>query len=358
MASKNSSTPTKRSYDVHEIQTDDNATVHGCVVDLSPVKTSQRRENCRYFSGKLSDGIGHARFISFNPDLRSSFEKFKKDNVPVALTGCIIQPSSYDSSLEIKTSKSTFLQQSPKKFKFDTNEEKSNATITIDALSTIAVNQKVTVSGKIIKNYASTDVTSKFGKTLTKQDCLIRDCNGTCRVVLWQQDIGKLNKGQSYQLQEVVVRQFDNVKYLSVSDCSIIEPIADIQEVSDDDEFELQAEITPMVAKGEISAVMQISDYITCVNCNGNVLTTNTLIGKCSKCKPTVKLNRCHTTQSAKFIISSEGNTNWHLIAYNDELMAIIKDVDGASIENKLFNSGELKLFYDKQNVVKQVVKV
>lgn len=217
----------------------------------------------------------------------------------------------------------------------DTDEEKSNATITIDVLSTIAVNQKVTVSGKIIKVYASTDVTSKFGKTLTKQDCLICDCNGTCRVVLWQQDIEKLNEGQSYQLQQVVVRQFYNVKYVSVLDCSIIEAVADIQEVSDDDEFELEAEVTPMVAKGEISAVMQISDYITCMNCNRNMLTTNTLIGKCSKCKATVKLNRCHTTQSAKFIISSEWNTNWHLIAYND-LMAIIKDVDGASIEDKL----------------------
>ena len=70
MASKNSSTPTKHSYDVHEIQTDDNATVHGCVVDLSPLKTSQRRENCHYFSGKLSDGIGRvsARKMKFKDD--------------------------------------------------------------------------------------------------------------------------------------------------------------------------------------------------------------------------------------------------------------------------------------------------
>lgn len=90
MASKNGSTPTKRSYNVHKIQTDDNATVHGFVIDLSHVKTSQRRENCLYFSGKLSDDIGHARFISFNPDLRSSFEKFKQDIVPVAFSGCII----------------------------------------------------------------------------------------------------------------------------------------------------------------------------------------------------------------------------------------------------------------------------
>ena len=38
MASKQSSTPVKCSYNVHEIQVDDDVVVHGCIMDLSPVK--------------------------------------------------------------------------------------------------------------------------------------------------------------------------------------------------------------------------------------------------------------------------------------------------------------------------------
>jgi pyoverdine/dityrosine biosynthesis protein Dit1 len=68
-----------------------------------------------------------------------------------------------------------------------------------------------------------------------------------------------------------------------------------------------------------------------------------------------MKLNKCRVTKSGKFIISNEENSNWHLIAYNEQLSSMIKDVDGATIVDKLFNAGELTLFYNQNNVVTQV---
>jgi hypothetical protein len=64
--------------------------------------------------------------------------------------------------------------------------------------------------GKIVKVYASADVTSKKGKT--QQDCMLLDISDTCHIV--QQFVGKLIKGQSYMLNQM---QFNNVKYLSLS---------------------------------------------------------------------------------------------------------------------------------------------
>jgi hypothetical protein len=114
----------------------------------------------------------------------------------VALSGCRIQQSSFDSNLEIKTGKNTTLEQSHKLFKLEVSDIALSApNITIDELSTLSVNQLVTVKGKIVKVYASADVKSKNGKTLTKQDCMLRDTSDTCRIVMWQQDVGKLITG-------------------------------------------------------------------------------------------------------------------------------------------------------------------
>ena len=60
----------KRTYYVSEKETDKNATVHGVVVELSPVKTSNKDAKIKYFSGKVSDGNKAGRVICFEPNLR------------------------------------------------------------------------------------------------------------------------------------------------------------------------------------------------------------------------------------------------------------------------------------------------
>ena len=70
----------KRAYDVSNIEEEENATVHGVVLELSPMKTSHKNQDIKYFNGKLSDGKKMARLISFEPNckLRPSLEKNQK----------------------------------------------------------------------------------------------------------------------------------------------------------------------------------------------------------------------------------------------------------------------------------------
>ena len=51
---------------------------------------------------------------------------------------------------------------------------------------------------------------------LRKQDCVVGDVLGSGRVVLWEEDVGKLAEGKSYRLQRATVSMFDSMKYLSV----------------------------------------------------------------------------------------------------------------------------------------------
>uniref|UniRef100_A0A1X7VKM9 Uncharacterized protein n=1 Tax=Amphimedon queenslandica TaxID=400682 RepID=A0A1X7VKM9_AMPQE len=118
----NLSTPVKCSaaeYDINEIQISDNAVVHSLITELSPITVSKNREYCKYFSGKTTDGIKVARFISFEPSMRPSFEKWKQQESPITIAGCHIQAKKFDSSLEIRAGKYATISQSLKKFKVD-----------------------------------------------------------------------------------------------------------------------------------------------------------------------------------------------------------------------------------------------
>ena len=199
-------------YNVSEIESHDNATVHGLVVELSPVKESRTNPDCKYFNAKISDGKRVARFISFHPQLRQPMDKYRQESKSIALSACRIQTNKFDSKLEIMAGKRSTVQSSPKKFKIDDSilDDASSSkveVVTIEEVMNLAINQCVTVVGKVVRVDAAMEVNSKESKVLMKQDCILSDSNGSCRVVLWQGDIGKLKEGQCYRMCRVSVKR-------------------------------------------------------------------------------------------------------------------------------------------------------
>ena len=89
--------------------------------------------------------------------------------------------------------------------------------------------QQVTVLLKIITVGSAVVVKSE----LQKQECVVGDVSGCCRIVIWNDDNGKLLKEKSYKLSYVIVKQWDGVKYLSVSKGSEIDCVEDIGDVAD-----------------------------------------------------------------------------------------------------------------------------
>ena len=93
--------------------------VHGVLVgQVSPIKTSRKRANVKYFEGQLSDGKKTVRLVSFDPNLHRKFEEAQKSQCSVALQNCIFKRSRPDSDdMEILVNKKSSITQSPKKFK-------------------------------------------------------------------------------------------------------------------------------------------------------------------------------------------------------------------------------------------------
>ena len=95
----------KREFEVDgDMESASNATVHGVVTELSPIKLSRNNAEIKYFSARLSSGSKAARIISFKPELRSCLEKSKANNSTVALVNCQVREGKFNDGLEIVAS--------------------------------------------------------------------------------------------------------------------------------------------------------------------------------------------------------------------------------------------------------------
>ena len=65
---------------------------------------------------------------------------------------------------------------------------------------------------------------------------VVSDSTGSCLIMLWQNDVEKQKEGCCYKLTNMLVRQYAGVKYLSMSECGVVNKVADIGEVVPDSE--------------------------------------------------------------------------------------------------------------------------
>ena len=76
----------KCEWDVLDIEESDNATIHGVVTKMSPVKVS------KYFNGTLSDGRKSVRLVLFDPTLLLTLVSAFSEGSSVSLVNCLVKP--------------------------------------------------------------------------------------------------------------------------------------------------------------------------------------------------------------------------------------------------------------------------
>ena len=110
------------------------------------------------------------------------------------------------------------------------------------------------------------------GKEFQKQDVVIGDKTGSCRLVLWEEDVGSLEEGKSYNLLDVVVRMYGTAKYLSYSSRCSKTLVEDMKDINDEDISGEDHEESGRVLKGEISTVISIAEYACYKSCKNKVV--------------------------------------------------------------------------------------
>ena len=77
----------------------------------------------------------------------------------------------------------------------------------------------------------SQSVRSKDRK-LEMQSCILGDSSGSCKLVLWEELVGRVDCNKCYMFTDVVVKAYCGRKYLSTTGASAISE-ADVSEVGD-----------------------------------------------------------------------------------------------------------------------------
>ena len=228
---------TKREIEISDIESCvKDVTVHGRVTELTEVKDS-RSGNTKFFRGRLANDEKDVPIISYEPKLWPPLQKSKVDGTSVALVDCCIRENNWSqekSNFEIFVSGRTKITNSPRKFDVQVVSSGARA-VCVDEITQLSEGSNVDVTAKVLSLESPELIKPRFRKTtLTKQNCVVGDATGRCRLVLWEDQVGAVKPGECYSLKAVSVKKFDGQKYLSANSGSSVESCADIGVVSED----------------------------------------------------------------------------------------------------------------------------
>ncbi|CAB3988330.1 ATP-dependent DNA helicase PIF1 [Paramuricea clavata] len=152
------------------------------------------------------------------------------------------------------------------------------------------INAVINICGWITLHGAEETILSK-GKTLRKQEAIFTDNSGTMHLVLWEGDITQVISKSVYNISKIVVREFDNAKYLTLNKHSIIKP-AD----TSIDRVGTEADGLPHLQKFDSPAegVLSVQRILSCKKCQTKLVPDPTKnLTKCTECGMAQLKSKC-----------------------------------------------------------------
>ena len=289
--------------------------------NLSPMKKSQR-DNL-YFDMTLQTEQTTYRTVCFSPEKHRDFLTRYESSSPVKLTKYQMKRNARTNQDEVhinKRSKVDDAQESEVSFdiKVLKHEQKCKPGISdiTDVLKEVT-NSVLNVCGRVTLQGPIQTVMSK-GKALRKQEALLTDNSGTIRLVLWENDISKVSSESTYTLSNVVLKEFEKVKYLTLTKSSNIE----ISEAAITREDTPLAEGLPntQFVKFPADGLLSLQRFSSCIKCQTKLIpnaTKNTV--KCMECGLGQLKVRCQQRMLANVLFKNEENSS-SLMLFDDKL--------------------------------------
>ena len=185
MASE-ASKPKKRplEQDVSELQPSKEARVRGCLTSLSPIKNSAAGMT-KYFEGQLSDSKGSCRILGFDPHIHQKLQTFHGGEDTLVLGNCHVKEGRQGAGLEVIIRNNSDIQQSPLKFNVQHVHSAYGVDVCLSDVPQLSNFKKVCTSMKVMSAKEPMHVGQE-------QDCVVADSTGSCKIILWEENIATL----------------------------------------------------------------------------------------------------------------------------------------------------------------------
>lgn len=324
------------------------ACIDGVVTGLSIVKKGKKNS---YFDGSVSDGKTKLRIVGFRGGQHKAIKDFLTKKTPLRLEDCQIKPGRRGSKMEIQLKDTTVLMKSPKTFDFSAIDFDTDAGIAINLgeLEDMSLYQKVTADVKVLV----VDEPVTFSSGVTKQDVTVADRHAVGKVLLWEENVGKLQQQGSYTLKDFVIREYACSRFLGFSqEGSQILPIADMGVVKqlDGEEDKLEE-----LGEAKVIAVMQLEMYRACLRCKGRVEPLGSPFGRCSRseCEMMQRFEECIQQIVAKVMFKKPSGNTLVLHAFGEMVKKLANVSNDAVVsEGDLMSAPPCRVEYNSARVV------
>ena len=159
--------------------------------------------------------------------------------------------------------------------------------------------------------------------------------------------MGALTVGCSYKLENMSLRSFGGVKYVSVSENATINEVDNIGEISED-----VPAMEGRIVTGEIVHVEKCEKYNSCRTCKAKVVKVNESIGKCSKCDAKMKFAKNCESITARFVIVDHEGQEHKVTAFDEIVKEISNGQMGDDIEEKLLSAPVMIFTVNNRDIV------
>ena len=222
------------------------------------------------------------RTVCFPPEKHETFKRSFEASSPVKLSQFQLKPNRRTNEEEIIVNKQTKLDNpSEHEISFNITTEEidyATTTTTVCDAKKVKPGRAITVLGRLTFQ-GGTEHIDVRGKSLKKQETILTDETVSIRLVLWENDIQKVQSRETYKLERSVLREFDNQPYITINKETKISKVSQTIANPDDDLANTYKEFTISCPPEGILATHR---SLSCKRC-ANSMVEHT-VGKTIKC--------------------------------------------------------------------------
>lgn len=338
--------------------------ITGYIQNTSPIRNLTKQP---YFDFYIQTGEQPVRGVCFSPQKRKLFVDADEKKVPVEIKKFVHGED--PSSTDILMGDNVVLKVIGESDVPFIRKELVPTNLNISMLTSIAVGQEITIKGKVIA-LQNPEQVGNSSEPLTKAEGWLVDPFGSIKIVLWEDDIAKVQNGTTYRFENLRLRKNPKSGEIYVnpskSGSSIVPTTAFTEPVAI---HEVPKELLDDNITAEIIGIVTAQVDITCIRCNRRIKTTgaqNIVTCDNATCGIKQKLAKCKSQWFVKALVESENSTTT-LLFRNDEISNAmklvnsdinIKEISQEALTDHFLSLPKLDITYTKRSKVVTSVTV